>query len=103
MLVPLTLSKATVTFDEVGAATKTVTDIPITGRITSVTPSESREAGREAAVGDGTLGTNSSQVGALDRITNGEGVWEVQGDPYRVPDYHGGTAYFRASLRRVDG
>jgi hypothetical protein len=100
--------------DEVGAEGTEWAVLAIDARIYSASQSQATDNGREAAVTDYTLATNSGAITHLDQIASDEGwwrvpsrpsrdVWMVDGDPYPVQTAGGAVHHYEVPVRRVDG
>jgi hypothetical protein len=100
--------------DEVGAEGTEWAVLRISARIYSAAQSQATDNGREGAVTDFTLATNSGAINHLDQIASDEGwwrlparsgrdVWVIDGDPYPVQTAGGAVHHYEVPVRRVDG
>lgn len=103
LLRPLTLQTPTYTTDSYGAeALDGYDDSDITGRLDQKAHRENHADGRQAAVSDWLLLTNSADVSANCRIVDGSKIYDVEGTPWPVyagTDIH----HYEATLIWVEG
>lgn len=108
------LRRAFKQFDAYGAESTAWAVLAIKARIYMGKPTEVTGEGRQSAVGQYRLATNSGSITHLDQVASDDGwwrlperearsVWLVDGDPYPVTTTGGTVHHYEVPVRRVDG